>query len=85
VLGGAIEERRGVSLSLRIVQIDVPRHDVDVVVDFWSGALGATPVDAPGPFTHLADARSVVEVRVQAIGGGSEEIMRDLASRQLGI
>ncbi|MBB32763.1 MAG: acyl-CoA dehydrogenase [Acidimicrobiaceae bacterium] len=25
------------------------------------------------------------EVRVQAIGGGSEEIMRDLASRQLGI
>ena len=24
------------------------------------------------------------EVRVQAIGGGSEEIMRDLASRQLG-
>jgi len=25
------------------------------------------------------------EVRVQAIGGGSEEIMRDLSSRQLGI
>ena len=25
------------------------------------------------------------EVRVQAIGGGSEEIMRDLASRQLGL
>ena len=25
------------------------------------------------------------EVRVQAIGGGSEEIVRDLASRQLGI
>lgn len=55
------------SLSLRILQIDVPRRDVDVVVDFWSAALGATPVDAPGPFTHLADARSAVEVRVQAI------------------
>jgi acyl-CoA dehydrogenase len=25
------------------------------------------------------------EVRVQAIGGGSEEIMRDLASRQIGL
>jgi acyl-CoA dehydrogenase len=25
------------------------------------------------------------EVRVQAIGGGSEEIMRDLAARQMGI
>ena len=25
------------------------------------------------------------EVRVNAIGGGSEEIMRDLAARQLGI
>nr|WP_199899305.1 acyl-CoA dehydrogenase family protein [Sneathiella glossodoripedis] len=25
------------------------------------------------------------EVRVNAIGGGAEEIMRDLASRQLGI
>ena len=25
------------------------------------------------------------EVRVQAIGGGSEEIMRDLASRQYGV
>jgi predicted enzyme related to lactoylglutathione lyase len=62
-----IDEEGGMGLSLRIVQIDVPRRDADVVVDFWSAALGATPVDAPGPFTHLADARSVVEVRVQAI------------------
>jgi predicted enzyme related to lactoylglutathione lyase len=53
--------------ALRILQIDVPRRDLDAVVDFWSAALGATPVDAPGAFTHLADARSAVEVHVQAI------------------
>ena len=66
------------SLSLRILQIDVPEGDLDRVVAFWSAALSATPVDAPGAFVHLAGAHSVVEVHVQALHGGRSRYHLDL-------
>lgn len=65
-------------LSLRILQIDVPGPDLDRAVAFWAAALAATPVDAPGAFVHLADARSVIEVHLQAIGSGAPRYHLDL-------
>jgi hypothetical protein len=67
-----------VSLRLRILQIDVPRRDLDRVVSFWSAALSATPLDAPGAFVHLVDASSVVEVHLQALRDGHPRYHLDL-------
>ncbi|MFP4635470.1 MAG: VOC family protein [Nitriliruptoraceae bacterium] len=53
---------------VRILQIDVPAPQLEAAVDFWAGALSATPRDAPGAFVHLVDARSAIEVHVQATG-----------------
>lgn len=53
---------------VRILQVDVPAPQLDAVVGFWAGALSATPVDAPGAFVHLVDARAAIEVHVQATG-----------------
>lgn len=66
------------SLSLRILQIDVPARDLDRAVAFWAAALGATPVDAPGEFVHLAGASSSVEVHLQGIGSAVPRYHLDL-------
>jgi predicted enzyme related to lactoylglutathione lyase len=65
-------------VTLRILQIDVPEPDHARVTAFWSAALSATPIDAPGAFTHLRDATSAVEVHVQAIGSAAARYHLDL-------
>lgn len=55
------------TLRARIVQVDVPAAQLGRAVDFWSRALSAEPVDAPGAYTHLVGATSALEVHVQAL------------------
>jgi catechol 2,3-dioxygenase-like lactoylglutathione lyase family enzyme len=67
-----------VSLQLRILQVDVPAALLREATAFWSGALGARPVHAPGGFVHLHDARSIVEVHLQPLDDGPARYHLDL-------
>lgn len=53
------------ALRLRNVQVDVPPDVHDDAVAWWAAALGGTPRDVGGPFTHLDGVRSPVGVHVQ--------------------
>ncbi len=66
------------SLTLRIVQVDVTSRDVDRVTTFWAEALSARPVAADGVFTHLVGATSAIEVHVQQIRSGTPRYHLDL-------
>ncbi|MEX0952477.1 MAG: VOC family protein [Nitriliruptoraceae bacterium] len=68
------------SLAVRIVQVDVPAGHLDRTVAFWSAALSARPVTAPGGFVHLLEATSAVEVHVQPIGTDDGRLHLDLVA-----
>ncbi len=65
----------------------------EVPLDLWpkAAAIGLLQIGYPeeyGGISFMRECRTeriYREVRVMAIGGGSEEIMRDLASRQFGL
>ncbi len=67
-------------MALRIVQIDVPRRQREIVTAFWADALTARAVDAPFGFVHLVDATSRLEIHVQAIEDGAPRYHLDVES-----
>jgi predicted enzyme related to lactoylglutathione lyase len=64
---------------LSTLMIDVPSAVVDETVGFWSGALGATPMQTKMPQYHiLDDAAPPSRVVVQDSGDGEARIHFDL-------
>ncbi len=58
------------SLRLRNVQVDVPPEAHEAAVAWWAAALGGTPRQVDGPYTHLDGVRSTVGVHVQRLDDG---------------
>lgn len=52
------------------ILVDTPHDQADSAVDFWSNALGATPVPAPGdddPYTELTGLPGDLTFHVQGV------------------